>query len=176
MGWLSFAASSRPLSSNVSRPGWSGAASSTSELYFDATHVLADAAMDSLAPRFAVEARAAIQAHLDALFADNATTPLESPAGPNPEQTEAARPPAAASPTSLPAALSALEREGLAAANAARHDWIAQAGRPQREVHGLYQCIADVRISTTAPDATPITPSMVARSGSSWASWWPPAR
>src|SRR5713101_6330855 len=34
------------------------------ELYFDATHVLADAALDSLAPRFAVEAHAAIHAHL----------------------------------------------------------------------------------------------------------------
>ena len=43
------------------------------ELYFDATHVLADAAIDSLAPRFAVEARAAIQAHLDALFPDEAS-------------------------------------------------------------------------------------------------------
>src|SRR5215467_12536766 len=43
------------------------------ELYFDATHVLADAAMDSLVPRFAVEARAAIHAHLDALFAEETT-------------------------------------------------------------------------------------------------------
>jgi hypothetical protein len=38
------------------------------ELYFDATHVLADAALDSLVPRFAVEARAAIHAHLRALL------------------------------------------------------------------------------------------------------------
>jgi transposase len=44
------------------------------ELYVDATHVLADAALDSLAPRFAVEARAASQAtqatyaHLDGPF------------------------------------------------------------------------------------------------------------
>jgi hypothetical protein len=48
------------------------------ELSFDATHVLADAAMDSLVPRFAVEARAAIHAHLDALFAEE-TTPQEEP-------------------------------------------------------------------------------------------------
>jgi transposase len=46
------------------------------ELYFDATHVLADAALDSLVPRFAVEARAAIHAHLEALFSDE-TTPRE---------------------------------------------------------------------------------------------------
>src|SRR5260221_12747352 len=39
-------------------------------LYFDATHVLADAAMGSLTARFAVEAREALQAHLAALFPD----------------------------------------------------------------------------------------------------------
>lgn len=38
------------------------------ELYFDATQVVANAALDSLTPRFAVEAREAIRAHLDALF------------------------------------------------------------------------------------------------------------
>jgi len=38
------------------------------ELYVDATQVLADASLDSLVPRFAVEARAALHAHLDALF------------------------------------------------------------------------------------------------------------
>jgi transposase len=40
------------------------------ELYFDATHVLANAALDSLTPRFAAEARTALQAHLAALFPD----------------------------------------------------------------------------------------------------------
>src|ERR1700724_3781922 len=38
------------------------------ELYFDSTQVNANADLDSLTPRFAVEARAAIQAHLAALF------------------------------------------------------------------------------------------------------------
>src|SRR5260221_4356134 len=125
------------------------------ELYFDATHVLADAAMDSLVPRFAVEARAAIHAHLDALFAEEPTPPAP-PATPDPEQTEAAWPPTVAAPTALPVALRAPEREQLAAANAPRHDWIAEAGRPQRQVPGLYQRTADVRISTTDPDATPL--------------------
>jgi transposase len=126
------------------------------ELYFDATHVLADAAMDSLAPRFAVEARAAIHAHLDALFAEETTLP-EPPAAPGPARTDAAeRPPTLAPPTPLPVVLSAPKREQLAAANAARHDWIAEAGRPQREVHGLYQRTADFRISTTDSDATPL--------------------
>ena len=56
----------------------------------------------------------------------------------------------------MPVALRAPERKKLAAANAARHDWIAEAGRPQREVHGRYQRTADFRISTTDPDATPL--------------------
>jgi transposase len=43
------------------------------ELYFDATHVLADAALDSLVPRFAVEAREALQIHLAALFPNEST-------------------------------------------------------------------------------------------------------
>ncbi len=39
------------------------------ELYFDSTQVNANADLDSLTPRFAVEAREAIQEHLTALFA-----------------------------------------------------------------------------------------------------------
>ena len=38
------------------------------ELYFDATQVKANAALDSLIPRFVVETRAALQEHLVALF------------------------------------------------------------------------------------------------------------
>src|SRR5262245_41488652 len=38
------------------------------ELYVDATHVLADASLDSLAPRLAVEVRVALHAHLATLF------------------------------------------------------------------------------------------------------------
>ena len=40
------------------------------ELYIDSTQVNANADLDSLTPRFAVEARAAIQTHLAALFSD----------------------------------------------------------------------------------------------------------
>ena len=40
------------------------------ELYIDSTQVNANADLDSLTPRFAVEARTAIQAHLAALFAE----------------------------------------------------------------------------------------------------------
>jgi hypothetical protein len=136
------------------------------ELYFDATHVLADAALDSLAPRFAVEARAAIHAHLDALFADetNPQSQQEKPQAAHDmaQDREQAGAPHLSGPdlpdlpTLLPVVPSGLEREALAAANAARHDWIAAQGRPQREVHGSYQRTADFRISTTDPDATPL--------------------
>jgi hypothetical protein len=59
-------------------------------------------------------------------------------------------------PIPLSVGLTDAQRQELAEANAARHDWIAQAGRPQRDVHGLHQRTADVRISTTDPDATPL--------------------
>jgi transposase len=136
------------------------------ELYFDATHVLADAALDSLVPRFAVEARAAIHTHLDALFCDETTQQKErqstqdvaqdrvladAPCPPTPDLPD---PPEL--PTPLPVVLSDPEREELAEENAARHDWIAAEGRPRREVHGSYQRTADFRISTTDPDATPL--------------------
>jgi transposase len=133
------------------------------ELFFDATHVLADAALDSLAPRFAVEARAAIHAHLEALFSDGSdeTTQQEEPQAAQDvaqdcEHADAPCPPTPDLPTALPVVLSDSERAALAAANAARHDWIAAEGRPQREVHGSYQRTADFRISTTDPDATPL--------------------
>jgi hypothetical protein len=42
-----------------------------------------------------------------------------------------------------------------ATAKAERHDWLAQAGRPDRTVtHGHYQRLADLEVSTTDPDAT----------------------
>src|SRR5438093_73544 len=54
------------------------------ELYLDSTQVNANADLDSLTPRFAVEARAAIQAHLAALF-------TEEDAGHEQREAEAAR-------------------------------------------------------------------------------------
>ena len=55
----------------------------------------------------------------------------------------------------LPGSLRA-QCEELAKDNTARHDWIAQGGRQQRDAHGSYQRTADFRISTTDPDATPM--------------------
>jgi hypothetical protein len=45
------------------------------ELYFDSTQVNAKADLDSLTPRFAVEAREAIQEHLTALFTPEPAQP-----------------------------------------------------------------------------------------------------
>src|SRR5256886_4273579 len=131
------------------------------ELYVDSTQVNANADLDSLTPRFAVEAREAMQAHLAALFSeedaqheqqeasgDNAHTP-----GGDATSKEVI---ACSVPSPLPVTLCEPEREELAQDNAARHDWIAEQGRPQREVRGYYQRTSDLRISTTDPDATPM--------------------
>jgi hypothetical protein len=48
------------------------------EVYFDSTQVNANADLDSLAPRFAVEAREAIREHLAALFAPEPGDPEAS--------------------------------------------------------------------------------------------------
>lgn len=145
------------------------------ELYFDATQVLANAALDSLTPRVAVEAREAsqaIRAHLDALFpSEEAQAPLEPAAGaPDAGDARSAVQSAAGAavtplsarflPTPLPATSTAAQTpqqgELLAATNAARHGWIVEEGRQQREAHGRYQRTADVRISATDIDATPM--------------------
>jgi transposase len=122
------------------------------ELYFDATKVQANAALDSLTARFAVDARAAQQAvdsHLAALFpTGEAVDAVES--------VEAAQSPPATMPRPLSPPLSAAQCAELESANAARHDWIAQEGRQQREMRGVYQRTADLRVSTTDPDATPM--------------------
>jgi transposase len=122
------------------------------ELYFDSTQVNANADLDSLTPRFAVEAREAIKDHLVTLFAPEQAHQenAEESCGNEP------LPESLSEPTPLPTGISETLREELVADNAARHDWIAEEGRQQREVHGLYRRTADFRISTTDPDATPM--------------------
>ncbi|HEX6108930.1 MAG TPA: IS1182 family transposase [Ktedonobacteraceae bacterium] len=130
------------------------------ELYVDGTQVNANADLDSLAPRFAVEAREAMQAHLAALFSDEDAQHEQQEASEDRADTsnaEATSPVAICpAPLPLPFVLSEPEQEELAAENAARHDWIAEQGKPQRAVHGYYQRTSDLRISTTDPDATPM--------------------
>jgi hypothetical protein len=123
--------------------------------------VNANADLDSLTPRFAVQAREAIQAHLARLFAQEDTEHEQQEATTDRAETAcgevAARQVTACSVLSpLPITRSPAEQEELAQENAARHDWIAEQGKPEREVHGLYRRTADFRISTTDPDATPM--------------------
>jgi transposase len=114
------------------------------ELYIDATKVEADAAVDSLTPRFYVEA------HLERLFGTDAPA---ARAAPSDDPSRQDRTPAAPQP--LPTAAPPEQAAELAAANAGRHEWIARAGRPDRAVtHGHYQRMADLEVSTTDPDAT----------------------
>src|SRR5215211_3247020 len=91
------------------------------ELYFDATQVDANASVDSIAPRFAVEA------HLGELFSgESADVPSAI------DQDEP--------PQELPASAGAGLWEKLTEGNAARHDWLDCAGRPDRTVrHGSYR-------------------------------------
>jgi transposase len=114
------------------------------ELYIDATKVTANAALDSLHPRFAIEA------HLAQLFA------AEGDGGDRSGETGG--PGEGGTPTMLPVALTDEAQAALAERAAARHDWIGQAGRPDRATtSGPYRRTADFRVSTTDPDATPMS-------------------
>src|SRR3954468_16391399 len=89
------------------------------ELYIDATKVTANAALDSLHPRFAIEA------HLAQLFAAEGD---EDDGGDRSGETGG--PGEGGTPTMLPVALTDEAQAALAERAAARHDWIGQAGRP----------------------------------------------
>jgi len=143
------------------------------ELYVDATKVNANASMESVKPRFAVDA------HLRELFA---TEGKEEPAAhgePSPPTGEAGTgsagatgdemtptnqvqaPPTATCepsvvvPVPLPVSLEDAAREDLTRTNEQRHDWTLQVGKPDRGViRGTYRRMADFVVSTTDPDAT----------------------
>jgi transposase len=108
------------------------------ELYFDGTQVNANADLDSLTPRFAVEAREAIQTHLAALFPEGDNEPEPAIAVAQAVEAslsaDAAETDACQEPPSLSVALSQAQQEELSAENARRHDWIAEDGR--REPRG----------------------------------------
>jgi transposase len=116
------------------------------ELYIDATKVEANAATDSLRPRFAVEA------HLAQLFT------MESSDGEDEgEDGDVGGASRTAEPQPLPLEVAEAEQADLAEDAAARHDWIGQSGRPDRTAtSGTYRRTADFRVSVTDPDATPM--------------------
>jgi len=113
------------------------------ELFVDSTDVAANASIDSLQPRFAVEA------HLARLFEEssNGEDGGDDPGGES-------------RPTHLPVVLTDEERADLADRAATRHDWIGKVGRPDRtRTSGPYRRTADFRASATDPDASPLRPS-----------------
>jgi hypothetical protein len=141
----------------------------------DATKVNANASLDSVKPRFAVDS------HLRELFSTKeegapeqashveASLPIRAavPSHPAPipeEETSPDEAPVLAplvgesvgtTPVPLPVCLEDAMREDLTRTNEQRHDWIEQTGRPQREVtRGSYRRMADFVVSTTDPDAT----------------------
>src|ERR1051326_3770225 len=104
-------------------------------------------------------AREAIRQRLVALFAQDCA-PLEQPV----VGSSAREPPhylventSGLPPMPLPTVIPKSWQKELAVDNAARHDWIAEGGKQQREVvHGSYQRTSDFRISATDPDAMPM--------------------
>jgi transposase len=109
------------------------------ELYFDSTKVKANASVDSLAPRFAVEA------HLERLFENEEA----------PEKTEVS---ATSSPTTSAGlhALPTANNQDLRTKNAAKSDWIERNGAQDRSFKGQRPRTSDWRASKTDPSATPM--------------------
>jgi transposase len=106
------------------------------ELYFDATKVQANASLDSIKPRFAVDE------HLRNLFLESGE---ESPASDERQEGDEGSPPVQL-PVDPP--------PDLGEHNRSRHDWIAERGEQERDVrHGSYRRVSDFRMSTTDPDA-----------------------
>jgi transposase len=119
------------------------------ELIFDGTKVRANADYDSLVPRWYVAART----HLDTLFADGATPPALS----NPPADVLPTEPTATALVRLPFAGPAVAELQLAAANdIAWRPLDEHRLAPDRPPSGPYRRIADFRVSSTDPDATPL--------------------
>jgi len=121
------------------------------ELYIDSTDVAANASIDSLQPRFAVEA------HLARLFDEERAgeDDTDDDRGDHSDHHGGE-----AEPLPLPVKLTDEARTELAERAANRHDWIGEMGRPDRtRTSGPYRRTADFRASATDPDASPLRPS-----------------
>jgi len=126
------------------------------ELYIDGTKVEANASLDSLKPRFYVEA------HLDRLFGEALEETAEGTKQEGNQQVcpeegveSRAIEEGRAVPKPLPISISQELLEDLCQQNSERHDWIEELGAQDRSVTGrCYQRLADLQVSTTDPDAT----------------------
>jgi transposase len=127
------------------------------ELFFDATKVRANAALNSVVPRFYLQAKQQARTHLAELFAGDtvaATADAATRPAPAAEAGEAATPPAPPPSTPLPTTLSPEAEAQLAAANQAV--WKLLDHRrldPARGAGSSYQRQSDLRGSPTDPDA-----------------------
>ena len=109
------------------------------ELYFDATKVEANASLASMRSRSLMEH--GLEEHLACIFPEEVLHPVK---GANTLEITAVGP-------------AGQEGRALWEANAKRHRWIEEAGRQQREVvRWGYRRLADLRASTTDPDASPM--------------------
>jgi transposase len=126
------------------------------ELFFDATKIRANAALNSVVPRFYLQAKEQAHEHLATLFADEPANPPDSAVAPSPATPGAApadTPPCSLS-TPLPTGLSAEAEASLADANQAVWKLLEQRRLdPARQVGHGYQRLSDLRASPTDPDA-----------------------
>jgi transposase len=125
------------------------------ELFIDSTKVEADAAVDSLAPRWFVEA------YLNELFEEDSAED-EKTSAEGPSDTHDAQRPGEEEPVRyLPTA----GDEDLLRRNCASEDWISRGGAQDRSFEGTSwrERTADTRASRTDPDATPMRWSENAR-------------
>jgi IS5 family transposase len=114
------------------------------ELYFDATKVEANASLDS------TRSRSLVESYLEGIF------PSEESGEERPVE-EFAQEANAPGSLSVIGPADSQKREALAKTNAGGHRWIAGTGRQQREVlRWGYRRMADLRASTTDPDASPM--------------------
>ena len=115
------------------------------ELYFDSTNVEANASLDSTRSRSLLEnlqnLEKRLKEHLGEIFSEQTSLTQDAHA------------------TAIAAVVgpTAEKRRALAQKNARQHRWICKAGRPQRGiVRWGYRRKADLRVSTTDPDASPM--------------------
>jgi transposase len=101
------------------------------ELYFDGTKVEANASLDSVKPRFAVDAHVATLFGTQAEEAGNETDQDRSQ-----EEAASSGQGSPKVPKPLPTSLSQEEQEALAQHNEERHDWTLQLGAQDRSVAG----------------------------------------
>ena len=126
------------------------------ELFFDATKVRANAALNSVVPRFYLQAKNQANEHLGALFAGDSEPVADdtAPGTSRPEANGAARAAEMPPPARLPTMLTPQAEARLAEANQAV--WKLLDHRrldPERGAEHSYQRLSDLRASPTDPDA-----------------------